>query len=374
MKRIGKNLLVCAAVCLLTVLSAVSCFAVLMSYEINDIGLKIDIPNDYSIILRDTPADDPAFSKIGLSHDSVIAEMEKSGVYLQGYSSDNTKIIAVTMAIDESSREIVSYGQLDSTQLAAIQQGFLSSDMYKDALILDSGSLKMIYLEFESVSAGVEIYGVQGNVVENGMNYNIVLQKTGTALTTGEKDEFKSIIESIEIREPDTGAFTGNIILILLLVFLFVLIVVLFIVILKGKNKKGKEVTASSSRKLPSYIDGQEADDLMVVRARPVEKHEYVAKSIDEAISGEKPSPKGKKPEPSVKDGKEKEIYLDKFFDNTGEGSVPERKEKKKSVFQKRQEKKLAEKREKSLEAFKNAEEYNVFDDKDNQKGDEDKK
>ena len=39
------------------------------------------------------------------------------------------------------------------------------------------------------------------------------------------------------------------------------------------------------------------------------------------------------------------------------------------NFFEKRQEKKQAEKREKSLEAFKNAEEYNVFDDQ--QKGDD---
>lgn len=370
MKKIAKSLLNCAAIGLLAVLSAVSCFAVLMSYEINDIGLKIDIPNDYRIIMRDTPADDPVFSQIGLSHDSVIEELKKSGVYLQGYSSDNEKIIAVTMGIDESSKEIVSYGQLDTAQLGAIQQGFLASDMYKDAQLLDIGSTKIIYLEFESEGAGVKIYGVQGNVVENGMNYNIVLQKTGSALTTGEKDEFKSIIDSIEIREPDTGTFTGNIILILLLVFIVILLFILFIIILKSKKKRSEEVTASSSRKLPSYIDGQEADDLMVVRAKPVEKHDYVAKSIDEAISDGKTVKKRK----NISGAEEKEGYLDKFFDNTGAGNVPEKKEKKKSLFEKHQEKKQAEKREKSLEAFKNAEEYNVFEDEDNQKGDENKK
>lgn len=370
LKKSAKLFSVFAAAVSMLVVSCSLCFAVLMSYEINDIGLKIDIPNDYMIIMRDTPADDPVFSQVGLSHDSIIGELERSGVYLQGYSSDKTKIIAVTMAIDESSKEIVSYEQLDSSQLSAIQQSFLTLDMYKDSLILDNGITKIIYLEFESESSGVKVYGVQGNVVENGMNYNIVLQKTGNALTTAEKDEFKSIINSIEIREPDTGTFTGNMILTLLVIFLLVLVLILFVVILKSKKKHSDEITASSSRRLPSYIDGQEADDLMVVRAKPAEKHDYVAKSIDEVINEESPAKKSK----SSAHKEEKEAYLDKFFDNTGAGNVPERKEKKKGFLEKRQEKKHAEKREKSLEAFKNAEEYNVFEDKDNQKGDENKK
>lgn len=369
MKKSLKALLSVILAAVLTVLSAASAFAVLMSYEINSIGLKLDIPNDYGIVMRDTPADDPVFSNIGLDYKSVMSGLENSNVYLQGYSDNNTKIIAVTMTIDDSSKEIVSYGNLDESQLETISQGFMVSDMYKDSELIDIGEIKMIYLEFESSANGVDVYGIQGNVVENGMNYNIVLQKTGSPLTQSEKNEFSSIINSVEIREPDTGVFTGNIILALLIVFLCAVVTVLFVVILRGRKKNVSEVTASSSRKLPSYIDGQEADDLMVVRAKHAEKHDYVTKSIDEAISENKTKPENKNNKEAKPETEKKEEYLDKFFDNRGENNVPERKEKKKNFFEKRQEKKQAEKREKSLEAFKNAEEYNVFDDQ--QKGDD---
>lgn len=371
MKKLSKTFISLFIAMVLIGLSAVSGYAVLMSYEINSIGLKIDIPNEYRIIMRDTPSNDPVFEQVGLDYDSVMTNLGKSNVYLQGYNGDNTKIIAVTMIIDESSKEIVSYRNLNQSQLETIQQGFLDSEMYQKAEILDAGVIKMISLEFKSTASGVDVYGIQGNVVENGMNYNIVLQKTGSELTQNEKNEFKSIINSVEIREPDTGVFTGNMILTLLIVFLCAVIVILFVVILKNRIKSNSEVTSSSSRKLPSYIDGQEADDLMVVRAKHAEKHDYVTKSIDEAISEEKNKKENKKDtktDSKVEEGK-KEEYLDKFFDNKGENNVPEPKEKKKNFFEKRQEKKQAEKREKSLEAFKNAEEYNVFDDQ--QKGDD---
>lgn len=362
LKIFKKALLSLSLAIYLLGLSSTGVFAVIMSYEINDIGLKIDIPNEYKIILRDTPSDDSVFSEIGLSYDTVKESFHSSNLYLQGYSSEKTKIISVTMTVDDSSKEIVSYGRLDQTQLDTILQGFSSSEMYKSYKVEEIGGKKLIYLEFERKTNGVEVYGVQGNIVENGMNYNIILQKTGSPLSSQEKSEFNSVISSVEIREPDTGTFTGNMILILLIVFLVAIVVILFAAILKGKSKKEYD-GSSNSRKLPSYIDGQEADDLMVVRAKPVEKHDYVTKSIDEAISNEKNEAKENDAE-----GK-KEEYLDKFFDNKGENIVPERKEKKKNFFEKRQEKKLAEKREKSLEAFKNAEEYNVFDDQ--QKGDD---
>lgn len=371
MKKLSKAFVSLFIAALLLVISAVSGFAVLMSYEINSIGLKIDIPNEYRIIMRDTPSDDPVFEQVGLDYDSVMTNLGKSNVYLQGYNSDNTKIIAVTMNIDESSKEIVSYNNLDESQLETIQQGFMASEMYKDSKVTELGQLKMISLEFQSTASGVDVYGIQGNVVENGMNYNIVIQKTGSALTQTERNEFDSILNSVEIREPDTGVFTGNMILTLLIAFLCAVVVILFVIILKNRRKNNLEITASSSRKLPSYIDGQEADDLMVVRAKHAEKHDYVTKSIDEAISEEKnkkENKKDKETDSKAEEGK-KEEYLDKFFDNKGENNVPEPKEKKKNFFEKRQEKKQAEKREKSLEAFKNAEEYNVFDDQ--QKGDD---
>ena len=362
LKIIKKTIISLSLAIYLLMLSATGVFAVLMSYEINDIGLKIDIPNEYKIILRDTPSDDTVFSEMGLSYDTVKENFQSSNLYLQGYSSDKTKIISVTMTVDDSSKEIVSYSRLDQAQLDTILQGFSSSEMYKNSKVEEIGDKKLIYLEFERRANDVEIYGVQGNIVENGMNYNIILQKTGSPLTSDEKSEFTSVIKSVEIREPDTGAFTGNMILTLLIVFFFFFVVILFVVILKGKSRKAYD-GSSNSRKLPSYIDGQEADDLMVVRAKPVEKHDYVTKSIDEAISNEKNEAKENDAE-----GK-KEEYLDKFFDNKGENIVPERKEKKKNFLEKRQEKKQAEKREKSLEAFKNAKEYNVFDDQ--EKGDD---
>lgn len=362
LKIIKKTIISLSLAIYLLMLSATGVFAVLMSYEINDIGLKIDIPNEYKIILRDTPPDDTVFSEMGLSYDTVKENFQSSNLYLQGYSSDKTKIISVTMTVDDSSKEIVSYSRLDQAQLDTILQGFSSSEMYKNSKVEEIGDKKLIYLEFERRANDVEIYGVQGNIVENGMNYNIILQKTGSPLTSDEKSEFTSVIKSVEIREPDTGAFTGNMILTLLIVFLGAVVVILFVVILKGKSRKAYD-GSSNSRKLPSYIDGQEADDLMVVRAKPVEKHDYVTKSIDEAISNEKNEAKENDAE-----GK-KEEYLDKFFDNKGENIVPERKEKKKNFIEKRQEKKQAEKREKSLEAFKNAKEYNVFDDQ--EKGDD---
>lgn len=365
MKKTLKPLLSLAAAVILIAASLSSVFAVLMSYEINEIGLKIDIPNDYRIVMRDTPPDDPIFSQTGVQYDSYISSMETSNVYLLGYNSDNTKIISVTMSVDESSKEIVSYRDLEQSQLETISKNFLNSDMYTDSKLKSLGELKIIWLEFESTSGEIDVYGIQGNVVENGMNYNILVQKTGGPLTQSERNEFESIINSVEIREPDTGTVTGNIILALLIVFLCAVAVVVFAALLKSRKKKNPETTASKSKKLPSYIDGQEADDLMVVRAKPVEKHDYVTKSIDEAISSDK-----SKNSEAESTGK-KEEYLDKFFDNRGENNVPERKEKKKNFFEKRQEKKQAEKREKSLEAFKNAEEYNVFDDQ--QKGDETK-
>src|SRR5699024_8271519 len=117
---------------------------------------------------------------MGLSYDTVKENFQSSNLYLQGYSSDKTKIISVTMTVDDSSKEIVSYSRLDQAQLDTILQGFSSSEMYKNSKVEEIGDKKLIYLEFERRANDVEIYGVQGNIVENGMNYNIILQKTGS--------------------------------------------------------------------------------------------------------------------------------------------------------------------------------------------------
>ena len=68
MKRIGAVFL---AACLALCLFSVSASAAGSTYYLSELGMHIDLPEDYIVFTRDTPADDPNFILYGISKEDM---------------------------------------------------------------------------------------------------------------------------------------------------------------------------------------------------------------------------------------------------------------------------------------------------------------
>ena len=65
-------------------------------YELKDLQLKISIPDSYTVITRDTPADDPIFQEIGLSKPLVISRFREANTYLDTLPINGIDGISIT--------------------------------------------------------------------------------------------------------------------------------------------------------------------------------------------------------------------------------------------------------------------------------------
>lgn len=66
-------------------------------YELEEVGISIELPEDYTTITRDTPADDPAYEAYIWDKETMDALFEQQDSYLNSSSLDYSKEISVTM-------------------------------------------------------------------------------------------------------------------------------------------------------------------------------------------------------------------------------------------------------------------------------------
>ena len=93
MKNILKFSILLMALYVLTV--GVS--AAFNTYSISELDLEITIPSDYSVITRNTDANDPIFDILGVSKSSVISQFETNNIYLNAISNITDEEIVVIM-------------------------------------------------------------------------------------------------------------------------------------------------------------------------------------------------------------------------------------------------------------------------------------
>ena len=97
------SLLVCVVLLLCSIFSV---GAIDDKYEINELGLSIKLPKEYSVITTTTAQDDEVFSKLGLDYNETMTAFSAAHIYLQGVSEDQILKITLTGTSDKNSEAI----------------------------------------------------------------------------------------------------------------------------------------------------------------------------------------------------------------------------------------------------------------------------
>lgn len=216
------------------VLSFVLAFSALFSipvtaapstYDISALGVKVElaIPEGYDVITRDTPSNDPIFSKLGTTSSVVFDEFEGDGIYLKAISADN---IVVTVSehvlkffdllsaatvheiisplkerYNNSGLKILKYRSCRNTQVPFLEISFTDPARKLSAL-----QYYTVYngraVSFILYSASDRLDEKQENVLKNVVNHARI---SNTTTVTGPKED----AEAFQYTDADTGvAFT----------------------------------------------------------------------------------------------------------------------------------------------------------------------
>lgn len=84
-----KKFIIFMFVMLLIVYSPLNTIAYAVGDEVIDLqelGLEVSVPSGYSVITRDTPANDPVFSNYGITKSEIMSQFNESNIYLNAIS------------------------------------------------------------------------------------------------------------------------------------------------------------------------------------------------------------------------------------------------------------------------------------------------
>ena len=194
-----------------------SAFAASDTYELDELGMSIEIPSDYVVFTRDVRSDDPNLSAYGVTKDELYSLMLERSVYLNAWDKDINYEIIVTM----TASPLEDYNQLSDTTLsglvsaleteyAAMGITLIRSDIYQHS------QAKFAKIYISQPNNGETAYGLQYNTVYNGKAINITLQSYSGKRDASKETIIQIIVNSVhfdsepQYSEPpaQTEAFT----------------------------------------------------------------------------------------------------------------------------------------------------------------------
>lgn len=260
--KIFLSVLVCFV---LVVLSVFSVGAIDDKYEIDEIGLSIKLPREYSVITTTTPEDDEVFSKLSLDYNETMTAFDAAHIYLQGVSEDQILKVTLTQTSDKNSEAINNYSSLSSSERKTVKEAFLSDQMYTSGTEVKHNGNHYIDLRFAKDTPSGTIYGYQCNTVVNGMNINLTMQKNAEDLTADEVKVITNIANSIKFDKVKTSGIALDWwrILLWIVVLIGIAVAAHYLYRFYVNSKKEKEEQRRNKTRIQSKTIRREEENLI---------------------------------------------------------------------------------------------------------------
>lgn len=182
------------------------------TYDLEELGITIDIPNDYIVFTRDTPEDDSNYAAYGLTKDSMDELFKLQGIYLDTWDVDVQYEIVVTM-IDTSFEDFSSQSDFALTALTSnldemyqeLGRTFLKSDPYQHK----QTKFVKIYTKQEKEDQAADT--LQYYTVCNGKAINITMHSFYGGID-GEKEAIlKDIVDTVYFQNIETPSLVREV-------------------------------------------------------------------------------------------------------------------------------------------------------------------
>jgi hypothetical protein len=248
------------------------------TYTLDDLYMKIDIPDDLVTITRDLTEDDQNLQKIGLTSEEVEEYCKEKNIYLDAMSVDTSSgaaqvsyEYAVIMQKNDESQNLFNLGLYDESDIPKdeICEGFKEGIRQYDATFLDYSVLsekqtKFINFGYSYAAGGSTLYGRLGVTVYNGMCIYVYLLSYNSPISSELTQEQNDIINSIyftQTLDAPSGTYAAQALakekfesigLPILLGAASVVVLVVVIVVSKKKKKKQQAPIAAAPQPVPA--------------------------------------------------------------------------------------------------------------------------
>ncbi|MDY3219852.1 MAG: zinc ribbon domain-containing protein [Candidatus Fimivivens sp.] len=195
MSRIFKVLL---SFCLVFCLLPSHAFAANTTYELEELGMSIELPSNHVVFTRDIKANDPNLSAYGLTKDGMSSLMLERNIYLNAWDEDVNYEIIVTMVDSPfedynqfSNTTLNGFASALETEYASMGITFIRSELYQHS------QAKFVKIYISQPNNGDTAYGLQYHTVYNGKAINITLQSYSGEIDSSREASIQKIVDTI---------------------------------------------------------------------------------------------------------------------------------------------------------------------------------
>lgn len=203
-----KKLLFLISIFVLTIALTTAVFADASTHTLSEMEIQVSIPSGYSVITRDTPANDPIFSELGTTKTTIISQFEKSNIYLNAISEIYNEEVVITM----TENSLSDFSLLSDTVLRTLASALVSE--YADYGIIVSkyeiyqhAQAKFVRVYFTDTAKTV--HGLQYYTIYNGKAMNFTMRSYEGSLSFRQEWTIETIVDSIKYDKappvPDSG-------------------------------------------------------------------------------------------------------------------------------------------------------------------------
>ena len=186
-----------------------SVFAASNTYDLDELGLQVTIPDGYSVITRDTRASDPIFSDLGTTKSALISQFESSNIYLNAISDTYNEEVVVTM----TENSLSNFSLLSDTALNTLASTLVNQ--YADYginvskyEIYQHSQAKFVRVYF--TDTGKTVHGLQYYTIYDGKAMNFTMRSYEGSLSSRQETAIKTIVDSIKYDNAPPVADQGE--------------------------------------------------------------------------------------------------------------------------------------------------------------------
>lgn len=208
MKRIFTAIL---TICVAFAVFSNTAFAASNTYDLDDLGLQVTIPNGYLVFTRDISADDAILGDFGIAKSDLIDQFESGNVYLNAVSDTYSEEIVVTM----TENDVVNFNLFSDTELeliaSIVAEEYKSNDIkISECELYQHPQAKFVRLYVADTNETV--HSLQYYTVYDNKAISFALRSSVGSLSSEQETVIQTIVDSVVFDEespvPDQGEDT----------------------------------------------------------------------------------------------------------------------------------------------------------------------
>lgn len=166
------------------------------SYEIADLGMKLDFPTNWAVFTRDNYKDNPLLEEYEITEEQLKSNFENYSVYLDAVNSEGVEIF-VRMSKSELEKNLVSYSNSDLKEFVnTLKERTGATDYHIEKM----NDIKWVTMEYQDKIN--KYYVLEAYTIVDKKAITITCQYPETFNET-QKNEFKKILSDTTMTFED---------------------------------------------------------------------------------------------------------------------------------------------------------------------------